>query len=136
MYRESSTELYSKFLVYLGNFLCLSTLVILYYIYILLPSHLLESSNFCVRCSSFSDSFLCSMALWVSMKAKRCPRSVKYLVYMPATLMAVYSMKFAMIWKSTQLASRGCRGQKCQMRHKPKLNCTITLDSPPCPAIF
>lgn len=62
---------------------------------------LLESNSLWVFWYSFSDSFLCSIALCVSMNANRWPRSVKYFVYIPAKLMATYSSVLATICLTT-----------------------------------
>ena len=76
--------------------------------YIKMSSHvkrilnfLLESNSLCVFWYSFSDSFLCSIALWVSMNANRWPRSVRYFVYRPAKLMATKSNVLATICLTT-----------------------------------
>lgn len=62
---------------------------------------LLESNSLWVFWYSFSDSFLCSIALCVSINANRWPRSVKYFVYIPAKLMATYSSVLATICLTT-----------------------------------
>ena len=59
------------------------------------PRHSPESSNFSCLSFSFCVRHLISMARRVSKNAFLCVRSVRYLVYIPAKLMATYSVTLA-----------------------------------------
>lgn len=71
-----------------------------------------ESSSFSCRLFSFCVRCRVSVERWISRKACRCPRSVRYLVYMPARFTARYNSTFVVSVRTMHAASRSCERLK------------------------